>query len=225
MKKVFFPFLAIAAVVTTGILASCNSDSETSSSGVTTLTLSDSIEANNAAIGIYDGCVYLPDGDSIASVTWTIKAVSRKESSLTMDNFPASAVAALITSDDVSTAATILAASEPQQLSFDVVPALMLTSSSSLIYEYSVTPTASLQYEVTTDEATHSVTIAFGKYYEDEDGYYYYPMAIMQDDVFHGNIILGSVTVDNVVYELNAAYGFKAAKSGSATDDIISTTE
>lgn len=224
MKATTLILLCAASIATCALTSSCNSDSDYGTSSLTTLTLSDSIEANTDVVGSYDGCIFVNDDDSITGVTWTVKAVSKKESTMTMDNFPASAIATLL-DDDLAPVATILAAADDQALTFDVIPVLKVAYSSYTIYEYSVLPTDVLQFEVVVGNTSHIATVNFGDYYEDTNGYYYYPMAIIEDDVFQGNIILESIVVDDVTYELDTVFGFKATKGSGETSDRITTTE
>ena len=212
-----FTVALFLSIVTAFSVSSCL-ETENTGNPYPELSLSDSIEAVNNALGSYTGKLYYIDPtkpsidreDSL-DISWKIEKEGMTRGYMTTENFPIKPLALYVTNTtSIDKSKEILESAPNQTYTTSVVPYLKLEVSNSLFFQYSILPKKKdMTFYVDYNGSSHRVTVTFAEYITDASGYYYYPVAYKKDKLFQGNIIIDKVTVDATEHEIGTVFGIK----------------
>lgn len=218
MKKLKSITVALALSVATVFSVSSCLDSGNGGTQYPQMSLSDSIEAVNNAIGSFAGKLYYINPTKTTSnredsvdVKWRISKETMTRGGMTIENFPIKPLALYVTNmTSMVKSKEILEAAPEQVYTTSLIPYLKLEVSNSSYFQYSILPKKKeLEFSVDYAGSAHRVKVIFAEYITDASGYYYYPVAYKREKLFQGNIIINKVTVDGVEHSIGTVFGIK----------------
>ena len=218
MKKLKSITVALALSVATVFSVSSCLDSGNGGTQYPQMSLSDSIEAVNNAIGSFTGKLYYINPTKTTSnredsvdVKWRISKETMTIGGMTIENFPIKPLALYVTNmTSMVKSKEILEAAPEQIYTTSLIPYLKLEVSNSSYFQYSILPKKKeLEFSVEYAGSAHRVKVIFAEYITDASGYYYYPVAYKREKLFQGNIIINKVTVDGVEHSVGTVFGIK----------------
>ena len=191
MKKLKSITVALALSVATVFSVSSCLDSGNGGTQYPQMSLSDSIEAVNNAIGSFTGKLYYINPTKTTSnredsvdVKWRISKETMTRGGMTIENFPIKPLALYVTNMTSMVKSKEILEAAPEQKK-------------------------ELEFSVDYAGSAHRVKVIFAEYITDASGYYYYPVAYKREKLFQGNIIINKVTVDGVEHSVGTVFGIK----------------
>lgn len=209
--------MLVCALSATFMTTSClNSDDDNNTTSQ--MTREDSTACVMNAMGSYSGkLVYVKPAsvgtsaknDSV-DVSWSIDIVTETYGQLTMNNFPVSVLSPYVSSSSFGDSPQeILAAAKTITYNTYLVPYSRVTTSGTTQYGYSIYPrTETKEFTVDYNDTSHKVVIKYAAYLQVSSSGYYYAIALKKGKHFEGNIIVSSITIDNMEYSVGTLLYF-----------------
>lgn len=225
MNKSKSLILMLVCGLCTAFLTTSCLETNTDDSNYSNLTRSDSIASMSAVSGSYTGkLVYNIPATSTTQASkdsvncnWTVSSTYQTYGTITVTDFPVSAIAPFLQgTSSTTTAKEILATASTQPLTMYIIPYTTTAYTSGYYYMYSLYMDKTLSFNTEYNGSSHKVEIQFAlamnssssSYDSYDSSGYIYAIAAKYLGQMQGNILVHSVTIDGTEHSVRTYFYF-----------------